>query len=308
MPSAADSTLHLHPSLPRRGNRLSGAPSNRERNSSWAAGMPSIAGATHVGVVRRINQDAFGRFDDPARGETLLVVADGLGGHRGGEVASRMAIDLLGPLVCSGDDPPARRLTRAIEEANRQIHDAARVDYTLEGMGTTVVCLLLARGGQSYVAHVGDSRLYRLRAGGVEAMTEDHSLVATLVRQGVLSPEEARSDPRKNQILRALGVRKEIEVDVAPLEPQPGDTYLLCSDGLHGLVEDHAIRELADANPDPELAVSTLIDAANRAGGTDNVTCLLARFPERSGWRAWRERTARMLDTARSRLRSRRLP
>ena len=287
---------------------MSGAPSNRERNSSWAAGIPSIAGATHVGVVRRVNQDAFGRFDDPERGETLLVVADGLGGHRGGEVASRMAIELLGSLVCSGDDQPALRLTRAIEEANRQIHDAARVDYTLEGMGTTVVCLLLARCGQSYVAHVGDSRLYRLRAGGVEAMTEDHSLVATLVRQGVLSPEEARSDPRKNQILRALGVRKEIEIDVAPLEPQPGDTYLLCSDGLHGLVEDHAIREVADAIPDPELAVSSLIDAANRAGGTDHVTCLLARFPERSRWRAWRERAVRMLETTRSRLRPRRLP
>ena len=287
---------------------MSGAPSNRERNSSWAAGEPSIAGATHVGVVRRVNQDAFGRFDDPERGETLLVVADGLGGHRGGEVASQMAIDLLGPLVCSGDDQPALRLTRAIEEANRQIHDAARVDYTLEGMGTTVVCLLLARCGQSYVAHVGDSRLYRLRAGAVEAMTKDHSLVATLVRQGVLSPEEARSDPRKNQILRALGVRKEIEIDVAPLEPQPGDTYLLCSDGLHGLVEDHAIREVADAIPDPELAVSSLIDAANRAGGTDNVTCLLARFPERSGWRMWRERAVRMLETTRSRLRPRRLP
>ncbi len=299
--------LALHP-LARRGNRLSGAPSNRERNSSWAAGEPSIAGATHVGVVRRVNQDAFGRFDDPGRGETLLVVADGLGGHRGGEVASRMAVELLGPLVWSGDEHPARRLTRAIEEANRQIHEAARVDYTLEGMGTTVVCLLLARSGQSHVAHVGDSRLYRLRAGGVEAMTEDHSLVATLVREGVISPEEARSDPRKNQILRALGVRKEIEIDVAALEPQPGDTYLLCSDGLHGLVEDHAIASLADATPDPEIVVSTLIDAANLAGGTDNVTCLLARFPERSGWRVWQQQAARMLETARARLRPRRLP
>lgn len=261
-----------------------------------------------MGVVRRINQDAFGRFDDPERGETLLVVADGLGGHRGGEVASRMAIDLLGPLVCSGDDHPALRLTRAIEEANRQIHDAARVDYTLEGMGTTVVCLLLSRRGRAYVAHVGDSRLYRLRTGCVEALTEDHSLVAALVRQGVLSPEEARSDPRKNQILRALGVRKEIESDVAPIEPEPGDTYLLCSDGLHGLIDEEAICALADANPDVELAVSSLIDAANRAGGTDNVTCLLARFPERRGWRRWRDQAAGMLAGVHARIRPRRLP
>jgi len=255
--------------------------------------------------VRRVNQDAFGRFDDPARGEILLVVADGLGGHRGGEVASRMAIDLLGPLVGSGDAPPAHRLVRAIEEANRQIHETARVDSTLEGMGTTVVCLLLARHGEAHVAHVGDSRLYRLRADAVAPLTEDHSLVATLVRQGVIAPEEARTDPRRNQILRALGVRKEVEVDVAPVDPRPGDTFLLCTDGLHGLVEDDAIHALLAAIPDPEAGVSSLIDAANRAGGTDNVTCMLARFPDARGPSAWLARAGRLFAGARDRLRSR---
>ena len=268
------------------------------RSSTRAGAEPAIAGATHVGVVRRVNQDAFGRYDDPARGETLLVVADGLGGHRGGEVASRMAIERLGPLVGASDADPAERLVRAIEETNRQIHEESRADYTLEGMGTTIVCLLLGRGGAAHVAHVGDSRLYRLRAGTIEAITEDHSLVATLVREGVLSPDEARTDPRRNQILRALGVRKDIEVDVAPVETRPGDDYLLCTDGLHGLIDDHAIQVLAAELADPEAAVAGLIDAANRAGGTDNVTCMLARFPERTGLQAWSARAARLLEQA----------
>lgn len=287
---------------------MSSAPSNREWSKLKGAGLPSIAGATHVGVVRRINQDAFGLFDDPGRGETLLVVADGLGGHRGGEVASRMAVDLLGQLFGAGMEAPATRLARAIEEANRQIHDAARVDYTLEGMGTTVVCLLLARDGAGHVAHVGDSRLYRLRSGSFEALTEDHSLVATLVREGVLQPDEARVDPRKNQILRALGVRKEVEVDVAPVDPRPGDSYLLCTDGLHGLLEDAAIRELALEHADPELAVEHMIAAANRAGGTDNVTCMLARLPEAPARPAWQEGVVRLLASMRAWLPPRRSP
>jgi len=286
---------------------LSSALSNREWSPSRGAGLPSIAGATHVGVVRRINQDAFGRYDDPDRGEILLVVADGLGGHRGGEVASRMAIDLLGPLVGAGEEPAPLRLARAIEEANRQIYEAARVDYTLEGMGTTLVCLLIGRDGPCHVAHVGDSRLYRLRAEHFEPMTEDHSLVATLVREGVIRPEEARTDPRKNQILRALGVRKEVEIDVAPLEARPGDTYLLCTDGLHGLIEDFEIRNLALEYAEPEIAVEKLIDAANRAGGTDNVTCILARFPEPPPGPVWREGVRRMFASVRSWLPPRRL-
>ena len=286
---------------------MSSALSNREWNPNWGAGLPSIAGTSHVGVVRRINQDAFGRYDDPDRGEILLAVADGLGGHRGGEVASAMAIALLGPLVRSGAEPPAIRLSRAIEEANRQIYEAARIDYTLEGMGTTLVCLLLSCAGPSHVAHVGDSRLYRLRAGQFEPLTEDHSLVATLVREGVLRPDEARTDPRKNQILRALGVRKQVEIDVAPLEPRPGDAYLLCTDGLHGLIEDFEIRNLALEHADPEVAVEQLIEAANRAGGTDNVTCLLARFPEPPPLPVWRAGAQRLLASVRSWLPPRRL-
>ena len=274
--------------------------SNPVRNTAWGNGEPSIAGATHVGVVRRVNQDAFFRWDDGQRGEILLVVADGLGGHRGGEVASQMATQLIGPLVAMGDAAPPDRLVRAIGEANRQIHEASRKDDALEGMGTTVVCLLITRDGPAWVAHVGDSRLYRLREDAFASLTEDHSLVATLVREGVLGPEEARSDPRRNQILRALGVRREVEIDVAPLDPLPGDAYLLCTDGLHGLVDEGEIEGLVREPGEPSIAIAKLIEAANRAGGTDNVTCMLARFPQSAPEPAWRDAWLRMMTSARA--------
>ena len=249
----------------------------------WSRDEPRIAGATDVGVVRAVNQDAFGRFDDAQRGEILLVVADGLGGHRGGEVASRMAVERLGQRVFEGRADPPSRLRAAIEHANEEIFRASHGDTSLDGMGTTVVCLLLSENGGAHVAHVahvGDSRLYRLRAGRIDSMTEDHSLVATLVREGVLSEEAARSDPRRNQILLALGVRPDTEIDVAALEPAPGDVYLLCSDGLHGMLDDAAILSLARRATRPEDVVRKLIAAANDAGGTDNITVVLAQLPD----------------------------
>ena len=167
---------------------------------AWSQGEPRIAGATHIGRVRRVNQDAFGRFDDGERCEILVLVADGLGGHRGGEVASRIAIDAIGEQIFAGDGDPATRLAQAITTANESILRASRKDRTLDGMGTTIVGLLLTANGPSYVGHVGDSRLYRVRAGRIELVTEDHSLVATLVREGVLTPEQAHTDPRRNQI------------------------------------------------------------------------------------------------------------
>jgi len=246
----------------------------------WSHDEPRIAGATDVGVVRTVNQDAFGRFDDAERSEILLVVADGLGGHRGGEVASQMAVELLGRGVFEGQADPASRLRAAIQHANEEIYRASLDDTSLDGMGTTVVCLLLAEEGPSHVAHVGDSRLYRLRAGRIGSLTEDHSLVATLVREGVLSEEAARDDPRRNQILLALGVRPDTEIDVAPVELAPGDIYLLCSDGLHGMLDDATILTLARRPTRPDDVVQKLIAAANDAGGTDNVTVVLAQLPD----------------------------
>lgn len=266
----------------------------------WTRGEPRIAGATHVGVVRKMNQDAFGRFDDSERSEILLVVADGLGGHRAGEVASHMAVEHLGADVLSGGDDPPTRLRQAVLRTNDAILKAARQDRTLDGMGTTIVCLLLVENGPSYVAHVGDSRLYRLRSKRIEAITEDHSLVAALVREGVISEEDARQDPRKNQILRALGVREDIEVDIAPVELQKGDIYLLCSDGLHCMLEDTEIHSLAHRATRPEYVVNQLIEAANEAGGTDNVTCVLAHVPDPMPVEILRNAASRLIKTTRS--------
>lgn len=287
-------------------DEAAGAPGTSEDEQSefpapvWSRGEPNVAGATHVGVVREVNQDAFGRFDDPDRGEILLVVADGLGGHRGGEVASRMAVEALGEVVLQGQGDGPTRLEQGIRRANEVIREASREDLALDGMGTTLVCLLLAEEGPSTVAHVGDSRLYRLRGNAIVSLTEDHSLVATLVREGVLAPHEAREDPRRNQILRALGVREEVEVDLAPLELEPGDQYLLCSDGLHGMIEDEAIATLVHSVARPETAVARLIEAANAAGGTDNVTCVLAKIPAPMGEPGLLDKAGALFESTRS--------
>ncbi len=251
---------------------------NDEGRQVWGGFELAIAGSTHIGRTRRTNQDSFDRFDDLGRGEILLVVADGLGGHRGGEVASKMAVGALGKLCREGEGSPSTRLLAAIERANSEIHKLASKDRTLKGMGTTVVALLLCETGPSFVAHVGDSRLYRLRHETFEALTEDHSVVALLVRNGAITTEAAREHPQKNQILRALGVGAEVEIDVAPLDLQAGDGLLLCSDGLYGMLPDADLKALAEATPDPHAEVAWMIDAANQAGGTDNITALVARI------------------------------
>ena len=255
-----------------------------------------------------MNQDAYGRVDDPERGEILLIVADGLGGHRGGEVASRMAIRHIGENFVAEAGEGRERLERAILGASEAILKESRRDRTLDGMGTTVVCLLLTEAGPASVAHVGDSRLYRLRDGSIAPLTEDHSLVATLVREGALSPEAARDDPRRNQILRALGVREGIEVDTHALEVRPGDRYLLCSDGLHGMLDDPGIAAIVEACARASTAVERLIEAANEAGGTDNVTCLLAAVPRAAPPEGLRHRLGRIWEAICAVFSSRPLP
>jgi serine/threonine protein phosphatase PrpC len=253
---------------------------NDEGRENWGGFELAIAGTTHVGRLRKVNQDAFDRFDDDERGEILLVVADGMGGHQGGEVASRMAIGTLGKLCREGDGDAPTRLQHAIERANFEIHKLASKDRTLKGMGTTIVALLLCEKGPSFVAHVGDSRLYRLRSKDFEALTEDHSVVALMIRNGTITPEEARDHPKRNQVMRALGVWDETEVDIASLEIQTGDTFLLCSDGLYGMLPDEDLKALADRAPDSHTGVAWMIDAANQAGGADNITAMVVQVHE----------------------------
>ena len=258
---------------------------NDEGREDWGGFELAIAGSTHVGRIRKTNQDAFDRFDDANRGEILLVVADGMGGHRGGEVASAMAVGTLGKLFAEGDSDgdPATRIAAALERANFEIHKLANKDRTLEGMGTTVVALLLRQDGPSFVAHVGDSRLYRLRGDEFESLTEDHSVIALMLRRGDITPQEAINHPKQNQLMRALGVWDEVEPDITPIDLQPGDSFLLCSDGLYGMLPDAELKALASRAPDPHAGVAWMIDAANQAGGKDNVTAMIAELHPATG-------------------------
>jgi len=236
------------------------------------------ASHSHVGRVRSANQDRFAEFED-GRGSRLLVVADGMGGHRGGETASRLAVETIGEVFARSEESLGVRMSAAIETANERLHGCANADPDLAGMGTTVVALCLGKGGEAWVAHVGDSRLYLLRDGRLDALTADHSFVGEMHRQGFLSAEQARAHPRRNELTRSVGVEAEVEVEVNGIAVKPGDRFLLCSDGLCGYLEDDEIREVL-ASESPHSAARILVDRANAKGGYDNVTVQVAVIPE----------------------------
>lgn len=228
---------------------------------------------TDVGKVRANNQDA------PIVSEKLRLygVADGMGGHKGGEVASTSARDdLLREL--EGKTPSVAALSGAIEEVNRQIYHQQENDDALTGMGTTLSVLWMS-DNFVYIGHVGDSRVYLLRDGEFKQMTLDHSLVEQLVREGVLTEEEAQNHPMRNIITRAIGTDESVEVDVVVEERRKGDLWLACSDGLHGLVDDRQMRD-ALRQYAPEKAADVLLKAALDAGGRDNVTLVIVHDGE----------------------------
>lgn len=228
---------------------------------------------TDLGKVRANNQDA------PIVSEKLRLygVADGMGGHKGGEVASTSARDdLLREL--EGKTPSVAALSGAIEEVNRQIYHQQEHDDALTGMGTTLSVLWMS-DNFVYIGHVGDSRVYLLRDGEFKQMTLDHSLVEQLVREGVLTEEEAQNHPMRNIITRAIGTDESVEVDVVVEERRKGDLWLACSDGLHGLVDDRQMRD-ALRQYAPEKAADVLLKAALDAGGRDNVTLVIVHDGE----------------------------
>ena len=228
---------------------------------------------TDVGKVRANNQDA------PIVSEKLRLygVADGMGGHKGGEVASTSARDdLLREL--EGKTPSVAALSGAIEEVNRQIYHQQEHDDALTGMGTTLSVLWMS-DNFVYIGHVGDSRVYLLRDGEFRQMTLDHSLVEQLVREGVLTEEEAQNHPMRNIITRAIGTDESVEVDVVVEERRKGDLWLAYSDGLHGLVDDRQMRD-ALRQYAPEKAADVLLKAALDAGGRDNVTLVIVHDGE----------------------------
>lgn len=247
-----------------------------------------VAGETNVGMKRTHNEDSFDLIEE----EKLFVVADGMGGHASGEVASKLAIDTLREFfTATSQDPEAtwpykmdksrgyeeNRLITGIKLANLRIHEAQQREPRLRGMGTTVAAILVIDEGV-LVAHVGDSRVYRLRNGQLEALTEDHSLLNDYIKMKRLSEEEIANFPHKNVIVRALGMKDTVKVDTRLDSPQVGDIYLLCSDGLSGPVSDAEIAEIASSTPDLKLAASRLIERANANGGPDNVTVVCARW------------------------------
>lgn len=257
---------------------MSEAPKRREAPID----VLETAGETDVGQVRMANQDAFGEFRNEARRRHLLLVADGMGGHRGGEVASQVTVDTVGEHFNADTDPPGEFILSALRKANARVFARAAADARLAGMGTTAVALLFGDTCEAWVAHVGDSRAYRLRDGMFEQITDDHSVVGELVRRGQLTADEARVHPQSNEILRAIGTQEIVQIDVTCIDVRVGDRYLLCSDGLSGMVPDEEIAEVLGTHSARD-AVRTLIDRANLAGGTDNITVQIGIVGEFAG-------------------------
>jgi serine/threonine protein phosphatase PrpC len=225
------------------------------------------ASLTDPGRRRRHNEDAY--VCEPP----LFAIADGMGGAQAGELASRLAAAVVGR--ADADGRTGRELVVGlIEDANRSVYERAVGDESASGMGTTMT-VALAEDDHVWIGHVGDSRAYLLRDGALEQLTDDHSLVAELVRSGRLTPDEAGTHPHRSVITRALGTDAEVAVDVMAVQTKPGDVFVLCSDGLSSMVGDEAIRDALEQHGDLDEAARVLVDAANAAGGEDNITVVL---------------------------------
>jgi PPM family protein phosphatase len=230
------------------------------------------AGLTDVGRQREANEDNL------VLAAPVFAVADGMGGARAGEVASKIAAEAFRDPRDSAQTPE-RQLERVAKEANRRIYDLAARDDSRRGMGTTLTATLVD-GDAVSVGHVGDSRAYRLRDGALTQLTQDHSLVAELERSGQLTPEAAEHHPQRSIITRALGPEPDVEVDTHTHPARAGDVYVLCSDGLTGMISDAELATLLRAAPSLESAAEALVRAANQSGGKDNITVVLFRLDD----------------------------
>lgn len=233
----------------------------------------AFGAATDVGQLRPVNQDSFLATDG------LAIVADGMGGHRGGEVASAIAVTSLRAAFA---ESTLESLTEGVAHANAEIRAQAVNDPSLHGMGTTLCAIAIidhddngVAGEKLAIVNVGDSRGYLLHDGTLTQVTEDHSLVEALVREGRLTPAEAETHPQRNIVTRALGVADTVEIDQFLIDPMPAARFLLCSDGLFGEIDNDEIAMLLVQNPDPTIAAQLLVDAANRGGGRDNITAVI---------------------------------
>lgn len=232
---------------------------------------------TDIGVVREVNQDYVFTTEAPIGNlPNLLVVADGMGGHRAGEYASRLAVEVLKrELATSTEDGPEAMMRNAITRANERVLEAARQDAKLSGMGTTLVAATVIER-TLYFANVGDSRLYLLND-DIKQLSKDHSLVQEMVRLGGINQEEAKYHPDKNIITRAIGAKDEVEIDFFEYRLKKGDTILICTDGLSNMVEDEEILHIVKCSRDVVEAVEQLIERAKDNGGNDNIGVIVAQ-------------------------------
>ena len=233
------------------------------------------AGLTDVGRQRSSNEDSF------LESAPVFAVADGMGGARAGEVASRIAVETLAD-GDAGDGEAEAQLAETAQAANRRIYELAQKDDSRAGMGTTFTAVLVD-GGDVVTGHVGDSLLYRLRDEALERLTRDHSLVEELVRRGELDPKDAESHPQRSIITRALGPEPEVEVETFTCPGRAGDVYLVCSDGLTSMISEERLRDLLGADGSLDEAAQRLVEAANEAGGKDNITVVLFRLGDDEG-------------------------
>lgn len=239
------------------------------------------AARTDVGMIRSGNEDNFTVDSTEDRG--IFIVADGMGGHAAGEVASEMAVqivqrELAGVTSLDGDDV-VPIVTESLRHANRAIHDRTLTEVDKQGMGTTVSALLLS-GSRYLIGQVGDSRVYLLRDGQFAQLTKDHSYVQEQVDAGYLTPEQARYHPYSNVITRCVGAGQDVEPDIYRGEVRAGDLYLVASDGLTGMVDDRRLAQLLSSRADPERKVQALIAEANGRGGLDNITAIVVQVAE----------------------------
>jgi PPM family protein phosphatase len=233
----------------------------------------SLGAQTDVGRTRETNEDGY-LAEDP-----LYAVADGMGGHRAGEVASRMALEALAEVEPDGGP---HSLPERVKAANRVVHQRASEDKDLEGMGTTLTALVMD-GSEARIAHVGDSRAYLLRDGELKMLTEDHTLVRRMVTEGKLTTEEAERHPQRSILTRALGVDAEVDVDEMTVRLRGGDRLLLCTDGLTSMLGEDRIADILRSESDPQAAADALVEAANEAGGQDNITVVVLDLEGVSG-------------------------
>jgi protein phosphatase len=225
-----------------------------------------------IGNIRKLNEDSAGWLEGD--GFALFVVCDGMGGHNAGEVASEMALNTIREAFKSGLSAlPDQQLRKAVESANRAIYSMSGTENHLKGMGTTVSAVL-SENGRIHVAHVGDSSLFRIREHSITKLTKDHSLVQALVDMGTITAEEAKHHSNKNIITRAVGTNEEVEIDLQTLASNPGDIYLLCTDGLTDYISEEEILEISEKGENGN-SLKHLVSTAKERGGKDNITLLV---------------------------------